>query len=794
MPQKQLMEQWRDILLELLLAIGHELDVDKQLKQFLPVFLRKLSCQAVAVFEADPVLYQEYNLVKQLPRPAQMQCYGALLGQPGLLDGQVIATDATGQVYAFELTGFGFLCLKHANLSDIFRYEMRQLCLRLSYTLRACRQHQQLQQSQQELDRFFELSDNFMCILTNKGYLAKFNPSFIHKLGYAPDEFYARTFITFVHPADQDFTQAHLVSLFSGRPSAAFTNRLMHKAGYYLDFAWDMSAEITTGLIYASAMDITQQVELQHNLLRAKEAAEQTAQVKAAFLANMSHEIRTPLNGVMGMLDLVLKQQVSESVRQQLGTAIQSGKNLLAIVNDVLDFSKINAGKLQLEQVNFDMTLLLQEVLGSFGYLAQQKNLLLLLDTSALQHDWCLGDPHRIRQIINNLLSNALKFTATGEVRCMVSSQSTEDGIRIVLNVVDTGVGLTASQQETIFQAFTQADASTTRRFGGTGLGLTICKELVELMRGDIQVKSELGKGAEFTVSLLLQPGNPELQEPLIALQHLEATLSGKRVLLVEDNPVNREIAISMLRQLDCHVDSAEHGAAALLLLKNAAELVYDVIVMDCLMPELDGFSATRLIRQGHAGPVWQHIPILALTANAMTEDRQRCLDAGMNDYLSKPYTLEQLQQRLFALFSAPVGAALVNSALPVNTQVAAPAAKDDENHPPQPLWQTDIFQKNFKGLEEIRSEVMNVFRQQLPQAATEIEQAWQQADEKCLTRLAHGLKSSAAQLGCMALSHAAKKLEDSTKSHDGQDVAALVSHLLQLIEQTHQVLPIQLD
>ncbi len=598
-----------------------------------------------------------------------------------------------------------------------------------------------------------------------------------------------------MHPADQAFTQTHLAALFIGRPSAAFSHRLLHKAGHYLDFAWDMSAEVTTGLIYASAMDITQQVELQHNLLKAKEAAEQTAQVKAAFLANMSHEIRTPLNGVMGMLDLVLKQQVPESVRQQLGTAIQSGKNLLAIVNDVLDFSKINAGKLQLEQVNFDLTLLLQEVLGSFGYLAQQKKLRLILDTSALQHGWCLGDPHRIRQIINNLISNALKFTAAGEVRCMASSQSTEDGIRIILKVTDTGVGLSALQQETIFQPFTQADVSTTRRFGGTGLGLTICKELVELMRGDIQVKSELGKGAEFAVGILLQPGDAEPLEPLIALQQLAATLSGKRILLVEDNPVNREIAVSMLRQLDCHVDSAEHGAAALLLLKSAAEVVYDAIVMDCLMPELDGFSATRLIRQGEAGLVWQHIPILALTANAMAEDRQRCLAAGMNDYLSKPYTLEQLQQRLFALFSTPVAAALLHSDLPLNAQVAVPPVITEDEEPlPEHLWQPDIFQKNFKGLEDIRSEVMHVFRLQLPQAANEIEQAWLKAEEKCLTRLAHGLKSSAAQLGCMALSQAAKKLEDATKNLDGQDVAAVVSSLLQLIEQTQQALPITLD
>jgi PAS domain S-box-containing protein len=789
MPQKQLMEQWRDILLELLLAIGHELDVEKQLKHFLPVFLRKLSCQAVAVFEADPVFYHQYNLVKQLPRPAQMQHYASFLGQAGLSDGQVIASDDAGHVYAFELSGFGYLCLKHADLSDIFRYEMRQLCLRLSYTLRACRQHQQLQHSQQELDRFFELSDNFMCIFNSKGYLTKFNPAFMNKLGYAPDEFYAQSFSSFIHPSEQDLTQDHLQTLCSGRPSAAFSNRLRHKDGYYLDFAWDMSAEAATGLIYASAMDITQQVELQHNLLRAKEAAEQTAQLKAAFLANMSHEIRTPLNGVLGMLELVLKQQIPDQVRQQLLTAIQSGKSLLAIVNDVLDFSKINAGKLELENINFDLALLLQEVLASFHYLAQQKNLQLILDTSQLTQCWCCGDPYRIRQIINNLLSNALKFTEQGQVSCQASSVLTDAGLMIVLKVSDTGVGLTSLQQEKIFQAFTQADVSTTRRFGGTGLGLTICKELVDLMEGEIQVESEFGQGAEFIVKLQLKVGAETLPEPKTEYQQISAALSGKKILLVEDNQVNREIAISMLRQFDCIVDMAEHGAVALAMLKSASAQIYDGILMDCLMPELDGFATTQLIRQGQAGLHWRNVPILALTANAAVQDRQRCLDAGMNDYLSKPYTLAELQLQLFRIFSLQVPSSVEICRHSPTTQEVLVSAMDEPDIV-QPLWQKEIFQKNFKGLESLSADMMHVFKQQLPITAADIERALLHSDHNALTRLAHSLKSSAAQLGCVALSQAAKKLEEASKAPVQEEMSLLVNQLLEILDQSYQALP----
>ena len=785
MPEQQLREEWRNILLELLLAIGHELDVEKQLQQFLPVFLRKLSCQAVAVFEGDTVFYQEYNLLKQLPRHANMAQFAALFASSAQPDGQILSTDDSGSVYAFELPNFGYLCLKHADLSNIFRNEMRQLCLRLSYTLQACRQHQLLQRSQRELDQFFALSDNFMCMINPQGHFIKVNPAFLHKLGYSLDELYAIPLIDFIHPEDLPLTVEHFNGLFADDVSISFKNRMLHKNGHYVDLAWDMGMQSSTSIVYATAIDITQQLEIEKNLLRAKNVAEQTAQAKAAFLANMSHEIRTPLNGVLGILELVVLQGVESKVKNQLETAIQSGRNLLAIVNDVLDFSKMSAGKLQLEQVNFSAPKLLQDIYDSFVYLAEEKNLQLKLETAGLSHCWLIGDPHRLKQILNNLLGNALKFTKQGQVAVRASSESTAEQVKLTLSVTDTGIGLSKIQQQHMFDAFSQADLSTTRRYGGTGLGLTICKEIAELMQGDIQVHSVLGFGSVFTVTALLTLGKEEQPQTAVESPQNHPSLHAKRILLVEDNETNRLIGVSMLQHMQCQVETAEHGLAAIERLQHALPGDFDAVLMDCMMPELDGYDATAMIRIGKAGQHWQDIPVLALTANAMPEDRQKCIAAGMDDYLAKPFTLEQLKQSLASLLlqvdSSPSGAISISTV-------------NDTQHKTDdliegPLWQQDIFLQNFKGMEDISTDLVTMFIEQLPVTASSLRQALDTRDVKKISLLAHSLKSSAAQLGCTALSVAAKTLEMATKNQPEVSWPEDAMHVLSVLELTLQTL-----
>lgn len=798
MPDQRLREEWRNILLELLLAIGHELDVTKQLKAFLPAFIRKLSCQAVAVFEADMVFYREYHLIAQLPRDSKLAPCAALLPALGHEDGQVLLQDKVGSVYAFELPGFGYLCLKHADLSDIFRNEMRQLCLRLSYTLTACRQHQLLQRSKRELDQFFELSDNFMCMINAQGHFIKVNPAFSKKLGYTIDEIYTIPFVDFVHPQDQSLTIENFNGLFADDISISFKNRMLHKDGHYLDLAWDMGMQVSTSVVYATAIDITSQLEIERNLLKAKIAAEQTAQAKAAFLANMSHEIRTPLNGVLGTLELLSLQGVDDKIKNQLHVAMQNGRNLLVIVNDVLDFSKMSAGKLVLEQKNFNLTALLTEMMESFEYLAQEKKLQLKLDTTEVSHDWLVGDQYRLKQILNNLLGNAFKFTSQGYVELCAKSEVVADCVKLTLSVADTGIGLSKTQQQHMFDAFSQADVSTTRRYGGTGLGLTISKELVELMRGTIQVQSVLGFGSVFTITALLTAGREE-QLNSLALAEVDACpWAAQRFLLVEDNETNRMIGVAMLKHLQCQVETAEHGLAALECLQQAAPGHFDAILMDCMMPELDGYGATQMIRLGKAGQHWQNIPILALTANAMPEDRQKCLNAGMDAYLTKPFSLEQLEQSLSALLfqlETPA-AALAEPApepepAPVNNSVnPAPVAIDPQALViSEPLWQKELFLEKFKGMEDCCGDMLDMFSEHLPATALDLQSAFDGMDYKKLCLLSHSLKGSSAQVGCSALNQAAKNLEMAIKNQQDDTVPDNLEYLLYVLKQTAQVL-----
>lgn len=794
MPEQQLREEWRNILLELLLAIGHELDVEKQLQQFLPVFLRKLSCKAVAIFEADTVFYQEYNLVKQIPRNANMSEYTARISGYSLPEGQELGRDETGIVYAFELPNFGFLCLKHTDLSNTFRNEMRQLCLRLSYTLQACRQHQLLQRSQRELDQFFALSDNFMCIINPQGHFIKVNPAFMHKLGYSLDELYAIPFIDFIHPEDIPLTIEHFNGLYSEDVSISFKNRVLHRDGHFLDLAWDMGMQSSTSIIYATAIDITQQLEIERNLLRAKSVAEQTAKAKAAFLANMSHEIRTPLNGVLGILELVVVQGVEPKVKDQLETAIQSGRNLLAIVNDVLDFSKMSAGKLNLELINFSLLKLLHDVHASFVYLAQEKQLTLKSEISAVEHPWLIGDPHRLKQVLNNLIGNALKFTKQGHVEVRAATELIDGHIKLTLTVTDTGIGLNKVQQQHMFDAFSQADLSTTRRYGGTGLGLTICKEIAELMNGNIEVHSVLGFGSVFTITAFLMLGKEEQPQVAQKSQQHQSILQSKKILLVEDNETNRMIGVSMLQHLKCQVQTAEHGFAALEYLKKGLPGDFDAILMDCMMPELDGYDATAMIRVGHVGQHWQDIPVLALTANAMPEDRQKCLNAGMDDYLAKPFTIEQLESSLLALFDGQDGhlnhgnghlnhdnGHLRNDKVEELTSIPKPIE--------EPIWQEELFLKNFRGMEGMSADLLQMFIQQLPITRESLLQALEVQDTKKICLLAHSLKSSSAQLGCPALNVAAKSLEFATKNQLLENWAEAAEHLLLVLEKTTQTI-----
>jgi PAS domain S-box-containing protein len=585
-----------------------------------------------------------------------------------------------------------------------------------------------------------------------------------------------------------------------GNPQMAPWREMALRHGYQSSIALPMMLADTgtfgAMMVYAREADafapeeVKLLLELAHNMAfgierlreRARRlAAESASEAKSAFLANMSHEIRTPMNAVMGMTLLALRADPPPKVRDYLQKIQSSSRHLLGVINDILDISKLEAGKVALEQVEFDLEQMLDDVVSVISEKAASKGLKLVVEVADKMPMKLIGDPLRLEQVLINLASNAVKFTTQGEIAINVSLQERRSG-QVILHfaVRDTGIGLSQQQRELLFQTFQQADNSITRKYGGSGLGLSISKRLVELMGGRIGLDSRPGIGSTFWFTACLglgrasprQPGGRiELSDPRTpsaphsqtAVQALSPAveLQGARVLLVEDNELNQEVATEFLQAIGLQVELAGDGAIAL---HKVQRQHYDIVLMDMQMPVMDGLSATRAIRKL---PGMQQLPILAMTANAMAIDRERCFEAGMNDHIAKPIDPEQLLAKL-RHWIKPTARPGADATTGLAAALRQPAP-DADNPCWKALAQVDgldsrLGLRQAGGREPLYLSLLTKFVTGQADAPDQLAQAiagsnWDEAE-----RTAHTLKGVAAQIGAQALSEAARQLEQAVR------------------------------
>lgn len=490
-------------------------------------------------------------------------------------------------------------------------------------------------------------------------------------------------------------------------------------------------------VIQAIIRDISTQKETAKALETARDAALEATELKSQFVANVSHEIRTPMNGILGMTRLLLGSPLNPRQLEYAEAISRSAEALMGIINDLLDFSKIEAGHLTLEKIDFDLHALLKDVRDLYLPRAEAKGLQLHMEIQGEPPRWVCGDPLRLRQVLLNLLDNAIKFTATGEVALQAVAE--QDGW-LHIHVRDSGIGIPQDVQAHIFEAFAQADGTVSRKFGGTGLGLAICRQLTGLMGSQITLQSEAARGSTFSFRVHLPPG----QQPNRRLSdHIEARplrFPETRVLVAEDNLVNQKLAGFMLEELGMEVLFADDGKAAYDLL--AREKV-DLVLMDCQMPEWDGLTATRAIREREREQDWPHLPILALSANAMPGFEATCREAGMDGYLDKP------------LDTAALVAALRHwlPAVPGNEEMHA--------------FDHDKLRRLCRGDAQKLAEMLDLFLSSSEDLCEQLTQAMKSGDLALAARQAHQLKGACAYMGAQETCSEAAKLETAAKAGD---------------------------
>jgi PAS domain S-box-containing protein len=474
----------------------------------------------------------------------------------------------------------------------------------------------------------------------------RMNSCFLNMIGYTYNELSQIGIEAISDPNDLAMERKHFRRMLKDKHSIQYNKRFIHKNGnvIWTKLTQSVIRDESNKPIFVLTIidDITSSIETEKFLLEAKNKADEASKAKSMFLANMSHEIRTPMNGILGMSQILSETNLDLNQKNIIRTIKTSGDSLLHILNDILDYSKIESGKIELEFISFSLKELIEELANFFSTQIQNKKIEFHLSIQNEIPNLILGDPTRLRQILLNILSNAIKFTPQeGKIQFQIHlNEITNSKAIIFFSVEDNGIGIESEKIKQLFESFTQADVSMNRKYGGTGLGLAITKKLVDLMNGKIQIESILEKGTSFKIEIPF-----EITERLDLVNEIQSNqkldFSNLKILLAEDNEINQKVAAKFFQNLKLNFEIAENGKKVLELLEHR---VFDVIFMDIQMPELDGIQTTKLIRSNIE--IFQPY-IIAMTANAMIGDKEECLSAGMNEYISKPFKQEEISNKL---------------------------------------------------------------------------------------------------------------------------------------------------
>ena len=651
----------------------------------------------------------------------------------------------------------------------------------------------QLKINEKRYRDLFNYSQAYICTHDLTGKLITVNPAICELLGQTQEELIGKSLTEFLPHEDISAFQTSYLDKVIHDGSANGIFRIIGDKGrkaFLIYKNFKVQDEISDPYIIGFSQDITERIKTEKELLATKKITEEANRAKETFLANMSHEIRTPMTGILGIANLLSKTGLDDQQRKFTKLISESANNLLTIVNDVLDIEKIAAGKLDLELIPFKLEDKVFTTLQSFQFKAEDKNINLLMNSSLPDDLIVIGDPYRLSQILNNLLSNALKFTNDGEISINMDTKKSDDKtLTVEIQVQDTGIGIRQEKLTDIFNPFVQASSDTTRKYGGTGLGLTICKNLVEMQGGKINVKSAEGVGTTFSFFIPYEKGTEDLlpddNKEDINFKDLESI----RILVAEDVELNQFLVKHILDSWGCEVTIANNGREAVEIVKKQ---YFDLILMDIQMPEMDGITATKTIRNLNiaeksiidkslitkkirtiSSKDKSTIPIIALTANALKGDGQRYIDIGMNGYITKPYTEEKLFQVINQVIKTndKLRIKVTNPGKGQSDNTFIPTPAPPPPPPVEKLYDLSLINTIGKDDSAFAKKIITIFLESMPESLDNLVKFAQDKNYEQISKTAHKMKSSIDSMGISSLKDIIRELEATKADNNNSEV-----------------------